>query len=77
MHYTSEQSISELLQCLSTTIVKDIVSSLKSNSYFAQMTDETTDIPILKHLVLVCWYSGSSSIKTSYFQITEWDSRYN
>ena len=70
-HYTSEQSISELLQCLSTTIEEDIVSALKSSPYFALMTDETTDISVLKQLVLVCKYSTCSGIKTSYFQITD------
>ena len=70
-HYTSEQSISELLQSLSTSIEEDIVSSLKSSPYFALITDETTDISVLKQLVLVCRYSTSSGIKTSYFQITD------
>ena len=70
-HYTNEQSISELLQCLSTSIEEDIVSSLKSSPYFALMTDETTDISVLKQLVLVCRNSTSSGIKTSYFQITD------
>ena len=70
-HYTSEQSISELLQCISTTIDEKIVSDLKSSMFFALMTDESTDIYILKQLVLVCRYSTCSGIKTSFLQITD------
>ena len=65
-HYTSEQSISELLQCISTIIDEKIVSDLKSSPFFALMTDESTDISILKQLVLVCRYSTCSGIKTSF-----------
>ena len=36
-HYTSEQSISELLQCLSATIKEEILSSLKLSPCFALM----------------------------------------
>ena len=35
------------------------------------MTDESTDISILKQLVLVCRYSTCSGIKTSFLQITD------
>ena len=70
-HYTSEQSISELLQCISTTIDEKIVSDLKSSPFFVLMTDESTDISVLKQLVLVCRYSTCSGIKTSFLQITD------
>ena len=51
--YTSEQIISELLSCLSLVIEQQILSYMQSSDRFALMTDESTDIAILKQLVLV------------------------
>lgn len=65
----SEQSVNELLQCMSATIEENIVQSLKLSPYFALMTNETTDIYII--LVLVCRYSTSCGIKTAYLKITD------
>ena len=44
--YSSEQIISELLQCLSLVIEEHILSDLQSSDFFALMTDESTDIAI-------------------------------
>ena len=67
--YSSEQIITKLLQCLSLVIEEQILSDLQSSEFFALMTDESTDIAVLKQLVLVGWYVTDSGIKTSYLHI--------
>ena len=53
-HYTSEQSVRELIQCLSSVIEEQILDNIRSTSdFFALMADESTDLAILKQLVLV------------------------
>ena len=47
-HYTSEQTIRELLYCLSSVIGERIVDDISSSECFAFMTDESTDIAVLK-----------------------------
>ena len=49
--YTSEQIVSELLQSLSIVIDEQILSDMQSSEYFSLMTDESTDIAVLKQLV--------------------------
>ena len=60
--YSSEQIISELLQSLSLVIEEKILSDLQSS-------DESTDIAILKQLVLVGRYLTDSGVKTSFLHI--------
>ena len=67
--YSSEQIISELLQCLSLVIEEHILSDLQSSDFFALMTDESTDIAILKQLVLVGRCLTDSGVKTSFLHI--------
>ena len=67
--YTSEQIISELLSCLSLVIEQQILSDMQSSDRFALMTDESTDIAILKQLVLVGRYLTDSGIKMSFLHI--------
>ena len=51
--YSSEQTIAELLQCLSLVIEEKTLSDLQLSAFFSLMTDESTDIAVLKQLVLV------------------------
>ena len=67
--YSSEQIISEELQSLSLVIEEKILSDLQSSDFFALMTDESTDIAILKQLVLVGRYLTDSGVKTSFLHI--------
>ena len=69
--YSSEQTIAELLQCLSLVIEEQILSDLQSSEFFSLMTDESTDIAILKQLVLVGRYLTDSGIKTSFLHIRD------
>ena len=59
--YSSEQTIAELLQCLSLVIEERIQSDLQSSEFFSLMTDESTDIAVLKQLVLVGKYLTDSA----------------
>ena len=71
--YSSEQIIRELLQSLSSVIEEQIVSELTSTKFFALMTDESTDVAILKQLVLVGRYVTEHGIKTSFLHIRDLD----
>ena len=65
-HYTSEQTIRELLQCLSSVIEEQILEDIRSSNSFALMTDESTDIAILKQQILVARYMTETGVKTSF-----------
>ena len=70
-HYTGEQTIRELLQCLSSVVEEQILEDLRSSDFFALMTDESTNISILKQLVLVARYMTETGIKTSFLLIKD------
>ena len=74
-HYTSEQTIRELLHCLSSAVEEKILEDVSSSEFFALMTDESMDIAMLKQLVLVVryMYVMEEGVKTS-FEIStmEW-----
>ena len=55
-NYCSRQIVGEFLQTLSAQIEDNILRDLASSKYFAIMTDESTDISVLKQLVLVVRY---------------------
>ena len=67
----SEQTIAELLQCLSLVIEERIRSDLQCSESFSLMTDESTDISVLKQLVLVGKYLTGSGIQTYVLCITD------
>ena len=58
--YSSEQIIAEMLQCLTLVLEEQILSDLQSSDLFSLMTDESTDIAVLKQLVLVGRYVTGS-----------------
>ena len=51
--YTSRQIIGEFLQCLAMVIEKEKVQQLKSSHFYSLLTDESTDVAVLKQLVVV------------------------
>ena len=55
-HYRSRQAVGEFLQTLSIQIEEDSLKALASSPYFSLMTDESTDIAVVKQLVLVGRY---------------------
>ena len=67
----SEQTITELLQCLSPVTEEQILEYLQSNEFFALMTDESTDVAVLKQLVLVTRYMTKGDVKTSFLHIRD------
>lgn len=70
-HYMSEQSIRELIQCLSSEIEEQILENIRSSDYFALMTDELTDLAVLKQPVFVARYMTNEGVKTSYLLIQD------
>ena len=48
-----------------------ILEDLQSSEFFSLMTDESTDIGVLKQLVLVGRYVSNSGVKTSFLYIRD------
>ena len=69
--YNSEQTVAELLHCLSQAIEEKILFDLQSSEFFSLMTDESTDISVLKQLVLVGKYLTHDGVRTSFLTITD------
>jgi hypothetical protein len=69
--YSSEQIVAEVIQSLSQVIEEQILSDLQSSEFFSLMTDESTDICVLKQLVLVGRYLTDEGVKTSFLCITD------
>ncbi len=69
--YYSEQTIAELLQCLAQVIEEKTVADIQSSAYFFLMNDESTDVSVLKQLVLVGRYLTNGEVKTSFLHITD------
>ncbi len=65
------QTIAELLQCLAQVIEEKTVADIQSSAYFSLMTDESTDVSVLKQLVLVGRYLTNGEVKTSFLHITD------
>ena len=62
-HYISEQTIRELLEYLSSVTEKQILDDVHGSDSFALMTDESTDIVILKQLILLARYMTETGVK--------------
>lgn len=71
-NYRSRQIVGEFLQILSAQIEDNVLQDLASSRYFAIMTDESTDISVLKQLVLVVRYVlPKGDITTSFLAIVD------
>ena len=70
-HYTSEQTVRELLQTLSSVIEEGILEDIQSSEFFALTIDESTDIAVLKQLVLVARCVMARSVKTAFMCIPD------
>ncbi|KAM5180722.1 zinc finger protein 862-like [Mantella aurantiaca] len=55
-HYTSERIMQELLDVLASSIKSDILKSIQDDHFFSILCDETTDISVLKQLIIYIKY---------------------
>ena len=70
--YTSRQVIGEFLQCLGKVIEKDNIGMLRASPYFSLMIDESTDVAVLKQLVVVARCTlPSGDVKTMFLDISD------
>ena len=70
--YRSRQIVGEFLQTISLEIEKDTLQKFGSSTYFLLMTDESTDISVLKQLVLVARYIlPTGDVATSFVAIED------
>ena len=74
-HYTNEQTIRELLHCLSSSVEEKIFEDVSSSEFFGLMTNESTDIAMLKQLVLLVRYITEEGVKTfTHSRYPQWNS---
>ena len=70
--YRSRQIVGEFLQSISRQLEEDTLQQLVSSTYFSIMTDESTDISVLKQLVLVVRYLlPTGDVTTSFLAIDD------
>ena len=70
--YRSRQIVEEFLQCVSCQVEDDVLQKVASSTYFSLMTDESTDISVLKQLVLVARYIlPTGEVATSFLAIDD------
>ena len=70
--YRSRQIVGEFLQSISRQVEEDTLQQLASSTYFSIMTDESTDISVLKQLVLVIRYLlPTGNVTTSFLAIDD------
>lgn len=70
--YSSTQIIGEFLQSISRQVEEDTLQQLALSTYFSIMTDESTDISVLKQLVLVvCYLLPTGNVTISFLAIDD------
>ena len=69
--YTSERFKQELVHALADTIAKPILDSLKASPFFSLCIDETTDVSIIKQLIVYARYLVGGTVSTSFIRILE------
>ena len=70
--YRSRQIVGEFLQSISRQVEEDTLQQLASSTYFSIMTDESTDISVLKQLVLIiCYLLPTGNVTTSFLAIDD------
>ena len=69
--YRSHAIIGEFLTVLATVIEDDQISALKASKFYSLLTDESTDIAVLKQLVLVARYRVNGEVKTSFISMQD------
>ena len=70
-HYTSECFKQELVEALAETVAKPIQESLRKSPFFSICIDETTDVSVIKQLVVYCRYLVNAKVHSSFISILE------
>ena len=71
-NYRSRRIVGEFIELLSSITERDIIVKVKASPYFSLMTDESTDVAILKQLVLVARYIlPTGDVETNYIRICD------
>ena len=71
-NYRSRRIVGEFIELLSSILEKDILVKVKASPYYSLMTDESTDVAILKQLVIVARYVlPTGEVETNYMHIVD------
>ena len=69
-NYRCRQIVTNFIELLSSIIEKDILAKVKASPYFLLMIDESTDVAVLKQLVVVARYNlPNGEVETNYMHI--------
>lgn len=71
MKYTLERFMQEIVLALAETVHEPIKEELQSSPVFSLMIDETTDVSILKQMIIYCHYMCKGEVKTCFIGIIE------
>ena len=71
-HYTSERFMQEAVISLGDVVNRRIFDDLRSSPFFALMCDETTDVAVIKEVIIYSRYVGrDSKVSTSFIGMVE------
>ena len=65
--YTSRDFLQDALQSISDTISRKVLSDVKQSPHFSLMIDETTDVAVLKELIVYAKYLDCNKVPTTSF----------
>ena len=69
--YTSPQIVNEFLEVIDDLVSEDILSDMKGSGAFSIMVDESTDVSVLKQLVLYGRAVAGGKLKTHFLKIVD------
>lgn len=69
--YTSPQIVAEFLDIISGLVEEDVLENVKASSFYSLMVDESTNISILKQLVLYGRCVVNGELKTRFLKIVD------
>ena len=69
--YTSPQILAEFLGVINSLVEEEVLQSVKASSFYSLMVDESTDVSILKQLVLYGRCVVNGAVKTRFLKIID------
>ena len=69
--YTSPQIIADFLEIMDSQVAKSVLKDMKTSGVFSLMIDESTDVSVLKQLVLYGRTVAEGKLKTRFLKIVD------
>ena len=65
-HYVAHEVVSEMLQCLASSITDDVKQNIKNSKFIGVLTDESCDIAVLKKLIIYVQTFSGGKVNVSF-----------